>query len=72
MVLRYSKNGFPYRTPPYSKKEIAQIEAEGFYATPTGIIRAGPRGERPQKTAPQARPIEAGENVTVQRTETTC
>ena len=56
MVLRYSKNGFPYRTPPYSKKEIAQIEAEGFYATPTGIIRAGPRGEptRAKKAAAAA------------------
>jgi hypothetical protein len=52
MVLRYAKDGSPFREPPYTKKEIAEIE--GFYGTPIGITRAHARGEAPAR--PEASP----------------
>jgi hypothetical protein len=54
MVLKYAKNGVTWHEPPYTKAEIAAIEAKGFYAAPIGITHAHARGEAPvrPKTPP--------------------
>jgi hypothetical protein len=50
MVLKYSKDGFPYREPPYSKEELREIEST-LYNPPASIYR-GPRSP-PSRTGPQ-------------------
>lgn len=32
MVKRYSKDGFPYREPPYNREELAEIEKTAYSA----------------------------------------
>ena len=34
MVLKHSKDGLPYREPPYSKEELRELEAR-IYKTPS-------------------------------------
>ena len=52
MVLKFTKKGTPYRTPPYSKEEVSRIYK---------IIAMAPRAIlRPRRASAPAEPSETG------------
>ena len=65
MVLKYAKNGFPYREPPYSAAECEMMEARR--RTPIGVSLPRPK---PQSGPPGDTPVQNGLPNSIKPTET--